>query len=369
MSSEYDSYEMAPARAASKSSSGYARGAPAPAAPPAPPSMAMDSGPPSVAGGSPAPGEPAAATPAAARMVHYQGYAELRVGKQRDAMDSVVALAAASGGGLEQQYGTTVVVRVPVAKFREVFDAVLALGDVARKSIAAEDVTEAFSAVELRLTTATARRDRLVALLAQSKDPDEKLALVREIQEVTEEIDRLEQSVRTLQRLADFSRITVQVQERPSLTWQGGAPDSAAFAWIRSLSPFDDALNGKKLTLDVPEGFVALDVKKRFVAESADGARVWGTRLPNDPVGDTAFWMDALERRLASEFAGAAPAAVGEWRGLRLLDRSDTPYVWVVYVRAVGKDLDVVQVFYPSASAEERYGPAVRAVLGAGGAA
>ena len=97
--------------------------------------------------------------------------------------------------------------------------------------------------------------------------------------------------------------------------------------------------------------------------------RLWGTRLPNDPVGDTPFWTDALERRLASEFAGAAPAAVGEWRGLRLLDRSDTHYVWVVYVRAVGKDLDVVQVFYPSAAAEERYAPAVRAVLGAGGAA
>ena len=59
---------------------------------------------------------------------------------------------------------------------------------------------------------------------------------------------------------------------------------------------------------------------------------------------------------------------VGAWQGLRLLDRSDTPYVWVVLVRASGKDLDVAQVFYPSAAAEERYADAVRAVLGEGGA-
>ncbi|MFN7144668.1 MAG: DUF4349 domain-containing protein [Myxococcota bacterium] len=311
-----------------------------------------------------APGE----APAAARMVHYQGFARLRVGKEQAAVDAVVKLATDAGGGVEQQYGSTVVLRVPVAKFRDVFDQVLAIGDVVTKSISAEDVTEAFMSVELRLTTATARRDRLVALLAQSKDENEKLALVREIQEVTEEIDRLEQQVRTLRSLADFSRITVQIEQRPALTWQGGVPESAAFAWIRALTPFEQGLAGKKRPLDTPDGFVALDVKRRFVAESADGARVWSTRLRNEPVGDTAFWTDALRQRLSTEFAAAEPVTVGAWQGLRLLARAEDPYVWVVLVRADGGDLDVVQVFYPSTEAEGRYAPAVQAVL-AGGAA
>ncbi|MDP2304802.1 MAG: DUF4349 domain-containing protein [Pseudomonadota bacterium] len=352
-----------------------AGGPPPPAPPPSgrPSSMSPPAMKPAVDAPASVPDVAAAVTPAAARMVHYQGYAELRVGKQQEATDALIALATEAGGGLEQQYGATIVLRVPVAKFREVFDAVLKVGDVTRKSIAAEDVTEAFSAVELRLSTAKARRDRLVTLLAQSRDENEKLALVREIQEVTEEIDRLEQSVRTLQRLADFSRITVQLQQRPALTWQGGAPESAAFAWIRSLSPFDvessiRALGGKKLELELPEGFVPLDAKGRFIVESAEGARVWATRLVNDPVGDTPFWTDALARRLTSEFAEGKPVSVGDWQGLRLLDRSDKPYVWVVLVRASGNDLDLVQIFYPSVAAEERHAPAVRAALGQGGA-
>lgn len=309
-------------------------------------------------------GEASAATPAAARMVHYQGAATLRVGRTDEAIEQAIALATAAGGGLEQQYGGTVVLKVPVAKFREVFDAVLKLGDVVDKSISAEDVTEAFTAVELRLSTARARRDRLVALLAQSKDEQEKLALVREIQAVTEEIDRLEQQSRTLQNLADYSRITVQMEARPALTWSGGAPESAAFAWIRQLTPFNEGPADKKLALAVPEGFVALDVKRRFVAESADGARIWSARLPNDPVGDGEFWTDAVRRRLEGEFAVAEPAGTGEWKGLRLVDRSETPYVWVVLVRTEGKNLDLLQVFYPSKDAEARYAPAVAAVLG-----
>lgn len=333
--------------------------APSPAAAAAPPTYAPSDLPPP----EPAPGMDPAVTPAAARMVHYQGYAELRVGKQQEATDALIALATAAGGGLEQQYGTTIVLRVPVARFREVFDAVLKVGDVNRKSIAAEDVTEAFSAVELRLSTAKARRDRLVTLLARSRDEQEKLALVREIQEVSEEIDRLEQSSRTLQRLADFSRITVVLQQRPALTWKGGSPESAAFAWIRGLSPFEIALGGEKLPLDVPEGFVPLDAKGRFIVESAEGARVWATRLDNDPVGDTPFWTAAIRHRLVSEFETGESVTLGEWQGLRLLDRSDEPYVWVVLLRATGKNLDVVQIFYPSVAAEERHAPAVQAIF------
>ena len=36
----------------------------------------------------------------------------------------------------------------------------------------------------------------------------------------------------------------------------------------------------------------------------------------------------------------------------------------VILIRAEGKDLDLVQVFYPSKDAEARYAPAVAAVLG-----
>lgn len=360
-------YEAAESKANPNKGSGASRASPRPPSPSAAPRAQDYSR--EEAGTLAEPEDNASATPAAPRMVHYQGHAELRVGKVAPAIDAAVALATAAGGGIEQQYGNTVVLRVPVARFQEVFDAILAAGDVVSKTVSAEDVTDAFTATELRLQTATARRDRLVQLLALSKDENEKLALVREIQQVTEEIDRLGAQARALEGLATYSRITLQFQERPALTWQGGAPESAAFQWIRALTPFAPSLPGKKRTVPVPEGFVALDIKRQLVAESADGARIWTVRLPNDPVGDTPFWTDAVKQRLSSEFAAATPVTVGGWTGLRFVDRSDAPYTWIVLLRAEGKSLDLVQLFYPTQAAEERYAPAVQAALAAGGAA
>lgn len=342
------SYAPAPAPARSRSAGV------APAAPPPPPATQATA--------AEAPAAPAA------RMVHYQGFAELRVGRTDEAIDTVVAMVKTAGGGLEQQYGTTIVLRVPVAKFQEVYDAILKTGDVVRKTIAAEDITDAFTATELRLDTAMARRDRLVELLAKSKDEDEKLALVREIQQVTEEIDRLEAQVRSLEGLAAYSRITVQFSQRPALTWQGGAPESAVFAWIRQLTPFTQSLEGKRVAIPTPDGFVALDLKRRFVAESADGARIWTVRIENEPLGDATFWTDAVQRRLSSEFATAEAVTIGAWSGHRFVDRSDTPYVWLVLLRTDGKNLDLVEVYYPNPAAEARYAPAVQAALSGGGA-
>ncbi len=93
-------------------------------------------------------------------MVHYQGYAEVRVGKQRDAMDAVSALATTAGGGLEQQYGNTVVVRVPVAKFREVFD------DALDGKKLALDVPEGFVALG-EVSRFAARRGAVLAAIEE----------------------------------------------------------------------------------------------------------------------------------------------------------------------------------------------------------
>ena len=104
--------------------------------------------------------------------------------------------------------------RVPVARFEEAMDAVLGSGEVVEKSISAQDVTDAFVAVELRLATLRNTQARLQALLAKSQDEQEKLMLVRQIQRVSEEIDRLEGQSRTLADLADLARINVSLLPR-----------------------------------------------------------------------------------------------------------------------------------------------------------
>jgi hypothetical protein len=299
------------------------------------------------------------------RMVHYDGYARLRVGKLEEAADALVKQATDVGGRVESLSRTRLVLRVPVASFRDTFARMLGVGDVLDKTITAQDVTEAFQSVELRLQSARAARERLQALLAKAKDEREKLLLIRELQRLGEEIDQLESATRTIADLASMSRVTIDLVPRESVVASGPVPETSAFGWIRTLSPFraDVQARGKRLSLPVPAGMVLLDLRKRFVAEGPDGARVRAERLENAPQGGSDFWLDAIRQRLAPEFAKAETRDVGAWKVLRLLDRSDKPYVFVLAVRAQGRHLDLVEVYYPSEAHEARYAEAVQAML------
>lgn len=317
------------------------------------------------------PEQPAAEQPQA-RKVHYNGWVSLLATDPEQAVAEVVALAEQSGGYVERRTLSEATVRVPVDDFKATWDAALALGDVLDKSLTAEDITDAYLAVELRLKTARATRARLQELLAAATDEAEKLALLREIQRLTEEIDLMESRFRTLAQLAGFSRLTVQVTPRQAYSQGSDRPEISGFHWIRQLSPFrrDVSRSGRPLDLAVPEGLVALDIKRHFVAESADGAVVWSGRIPNDPEGDTDYWMAAIRERLEPEFTGAEVTRVGAFAVLRLLEPgTDAPYRYLVGVRADGRWLELVEVYYPGQEQEERYGEAVRAsLLAAGGA-
>ncbi len=303
------------------------------------------------------------------RKVYYNGAARLRVAKIDEAQRRIQALAAASGGLVENRYAGAITLRVPVARFQKVFDQILELGEVLEKVISASDITDRYTATALRLQTAQTTRDRLITLLARAETESDKLYLIRQIQRLTEEIDRLEGTSRALESMATLSRITVQLVPRSSVTWQGSGEDAAALAWIRMLSPFrmDVARANRKLSLDTPDGMVALGEAGTWVAESADGARVWAAHLPNEPLGTAQFWMEALESRLAGEFSLAETGSTGRFRTLRLVSRDDLPYVWIVGVAVVGKRLQVLEQFYPSLAHEDRYREAVAAVLAGGG--
>lgn len=307
-------------------------------------------------------GEP----PASPRMVHYNGYVQLKVTRPEDLVQQVVALAEAAGGYVERRSLGSVTVRVPVASFEQSFAACLALGEPLYRSITAEDVTEAFQDVALRLRTAQTTRARLQELLAKATEETEKLELLREIQRLTEEIDLMESRLRTLGALAAYSRITVEGTSRADTDGTGQLAEVQGFEFIEVLSPFHNDLVwlGRHRPLPVPEGMVALDLKRRFIAESADGAVLRAVRLPNDPEGDSAFWVAAVRERLEPEFAAVTEGTLGEYRTVRFEQAGeDDPYVYIVGVRADGRHLDVLELYYPSRAHEARNAPAVQAAL------
>ncbi len=342
------------------------RGAGPPAAPPPPPSVAPMDAPMYAAEPEPEPEEESANE---ARMVHYNGWCSIRATRVDTLLDEVADLARSVEGFVEKLGHDHATIRVPVKRFDETWDKVLELGEVVDHSLTAEDVTEAFQSMDLRLKTARTTRDRLNALLAKAEEEEEKIALLKQIQRLSEEIDRYESQLRVLGELASFSRITVQGIASSSFSDRASGNDVAGFGWIRSLSPWrrDVTASAKLLKLVVPEGLVALDEKKRFVAESADGSRIWTGRLLNEPKGNTSFWVEAIKDRIASEFAGAETSGVGSYQVLRLVDPAEPDgYRYQVGVKAEGKFLELVQIYYPSKAQEERYKGAIEASLKGG---
>ena len=315
----------------------------------------------------------AAPPPKAKRKIHYAGYASLRVVSVEESTDTLTALAKELGGFVESVSGRVVTLRVPVDRFQSGFDQVTELGELLDRSITARDVTEAFMAVDLRLSTAKRTRDRLVELLARAEDEEEKLALIAQIQRVTEDIDRMESQLRTLDSMSKLSRITVELVPREAQAWQDADDETAEMAWIRALSPFKPDLvsEGKRHDIAVPDGMVQLTPKRRFIAEGPDGSRVWTGRLANEPQGDSQFWSSAVKARLAEQFQSTQIEQLGGYTLVRLTDRGDAPYTWWIAVRAdeSGRWIDVVEAYFPTPEELERFGPAVRASLKSSGGA
>jgi hypothetical protein len=297
-------------------------------------------------------------TPSTQRMVHYNGYLELRVTKADESTAAIKSMIEEMGGYVESSSNRHVTVRVPVKAFPAAMEQTMALGDVLSRSVTAEDVTESYTAIDLRLQTARATRDRLVELLARAKDESEKIALLKQIQRVNEEIDVTESQLRTLASLASYSRLSISLVPRDAFTDRSHRQDAVGLEWIQALTPFrrDVGSDGRRLSIEAPDGLVVLSTRGRFVAESADGAVLWTGRLPNEPQGDAGFWIEAIESRLASEFATAEITTVGEWTMLRLVSDGEEPYRYLVGLIDDGKKLKLVEIYYPGEVQEQRYG-------------
>lgn len=291
------------------------------------------------------------------RLVHYEGVASLRVTRPTDALEAAEAIALDHGGRVDRLGGSTIVLRVPIAAFQQAWTDCLALGDLIDQVVRADDVTEQFVALDLRVKTLTHTRDRLVELLAKATREQEKLALLAEITRVSEALDGVLTQRRTLADLAAFSRITLHMVPRKAYTGHR-QPQLAGMAWTAHLSPFRRAVfyDDKRIALPVPAGFVSLSDTGPFRAESPEGAVLWTTRLRNDPVGDGAFWVEAIRRQVADSFDEAPALTLGAWTCL-VLDEAgaDAPYRWQVCVRPDGRHLEVGQVYYPSPEQVDRY--------------
>jgi hypothetical protein len=126
-------------------------------------------------------------------------------------LDAVEKIGREAGGYLSVRLDNAITIRVPRDKFDQAIAAIEKLGDVTHRDIKAEDVTDEFVDLEVRLKNAYAMRTRLQELLAKAQVKDA-LEIERELGRVTEEIERMEGRLKLLKDRIGYSTITVSFQ-------------------------------------------------------------------------------------------------------------------------------------------------------------
>ena len=131
------------------------------------------------------------------------------------AQAKIEELSQSLGGFLAQKTNNAITVRIPVPRFHEAIAGIEKIGDVTHRDISAEDVSQEFFDLEVRLKSSRAVRERLEHLLARALKVEDALGIEHELDRVVAEIERLEGRLKFLQSKAQFSTITVNFAARP----------------------------------------------------------------------------------------------------------------------------------------------------------
>jgi len=357
----YDAAESAPASMPMQKSAPAPRKMRSAVSQPAPPSAAYEPPEPMV----PAPNQ--TRSPASKRMVHYSGDATLRSTEPEKVLDSAIALVQAAGGYLERRSTLQAALRVPAERFDSLFHRLMRLGEVVNYSQQAEDITEAFQDVEMRLRIVVATLERLEDLVRKAKTENQKLTLMRELRRLREEKEVLESGRRELVQRARFASIQLWLQEHtPLVGGELAQADLADFRWIHRLTPFDEKRFQGRSTLrfQAPGGMVVTRKGSApWRATSSRGSEFWGTEMDVEPRGDSRFWMEAIRTRLKDGFKAVEEREAGAFRLCRFQSYGPSPYFYWVGVRSRGSEIDIAEFYFPDADQQDALLPGILAAV------
>jgi hypothetical protein len=264
-------------------------------------------------GGEPA-GAPAApsADPARTdRLVVYSGTVNVVVRDINDSIRRVGDMAANLGGHMQDMTQNSITVKVPANRFQEAIAAVEKLGEVARKEVRGEDVTEEMRDLRIRLQNAENVRDRLTKLLDKCDKMEDALKVEKELERITQDVELLKGKIQFLQANVAFSTLTVYFNS-PLLQRQVAIEQP--FAWVRDLatelgvggrvevSPDTSWLD--RVCFDLPKGYLKASERNYVTrAMSADGVSLKVYRVDNYEGGVAGFWGKLVRRELVEHKA------------------------------------------------------------------
>ena len=275
---------------------------------------------------------------------------DVETSKQR-----IVDIAGSVDGYVEASAGDFVVIRVPAESFDAVVDEIETLGRLQSRTITAQDVTDQFFELERRLEIARTSLARLEELLERTDDAEDRVALLREITRLSEEIEWLEAQKRGLENRIRFSRISVRLTALISnvAARRGQIP----FFWMARLDPLYATVGAARTPIPatVPPEFAVFEEGTRIRAESADGVRLRIGAVENDPEGDDQFWRDAIAFHLAPLYEEYEVKTFGSIEAFIFEAAGRDPFYYLLAPVVADGELVVIEVFYPGAATRDRY--------------
>jgi len=299
-----------------------------------------------------------------ARMVNYTGSITMQNAEPEVLIDTVAAWAKAKGGSISNRRNSFISLQIPVAEFKNFFNQILKLGRVTSKNISASDITEAYADNASRLKIAESTLARLHQLLAAAKTEQEKIALLKEIQRVSEQIEQRKLEEKELLRQAAFSTINLWVSNIPAVIPYRA--NIKAFEWFSNLPNMNIHSNKEKaLKLSIPKDFIETsDIKREWSAASALNAKFSAFERKNEPQGTTSFWAEAMLEFFKSQY-GAELKTEENFSLVRLQSFGTEHEVHYIALlkKSDEKTLRIAVAYFPNIEAEKKNSEAVLEVL------
>ena len=170
---------------------------------------------------------------ARAHLIVYTATITMAVYQVQPNLALVERIAKESGGYLSLRSDNQITVRVPRAKFDAALGAIEKIGDVLHRDVSAEDVTDQYVDLEIRIKNARAMQTRLKQLLEKAA-VKEAIEIEKELARVTQELELLEGKLKLLSDKIAYSTITVVFAARGSAL-QSASRVRLPFPWLQQL--------------------------------------------------------------------------------------------------------------------------------------
>lgn len=165
----------------------------------------------------------------------YTAQLHLAVYEVNETQEALVDAARGLGGFVFTRADDRLVLRVPAARFHEALALIEGVGQVEHREVQAQDVSEEYHDVGIRIRTLEIMRQRVEQLLATATSVEDALAVERELQRITGELEHLRGRMRFLSDRIALSTITVLFRARPRESLDQPDIFELPFAWLDQL--------------------------------------------------------------------------------------------------------------------------------------